>query len=141
MRLGGGRAGSGTLKGRQKKGGGVLSFQSDACQALTKALVFRGGEVVCDTDWVAGGFGGVDELGGTQISSGDYFKEVCTVPRLHFNWYQTSDVCGCNQRLSTCNALTGPWTQLRFYSCRGASTREGEIIQRRGSRAASSKAF
>lgn len=62
--------GSGTLKRRQKKRGGV-SFQSDACQALTKVLVFRGG---CDMDW------GMDELGGTQISSRDYFKEVCTVP-------------------------------------------------------------
>lgn len=36
--------GTGTLKRRQKKRGGV-SFQSDACQALTKVLVFRGGGV------------------------------------------------------------------------------------------------
>lgn len=47
-----------------------MSFQSDACQALTKVLVFWGG---CDMDW------GMDELGGTQLSSRDYFKEVCVV--------------------------------------------------------------
>lgn len=84
----------------EKRRGGV-SFQSDACQALTKVLVFRGGEGRVTR---IGGREGMDELGGTQISSGDYFKEVCTVPCLHFNWYQTSDVRGCNQCLSTWNS-------------------------------------
>lgn len=60
--------------------GGV--FQWDACQALTKVLVFGG----CDTDW------GMDQLRGTQLSCRDYFKEVYSVPfkecgRLFFKWH------------------------------------------------------
>lgn len=65
-----------TEKQTEKREGGV-SFQSDACQALTKVLVFWG-----DVTWI----GGMDELEGTQLSSRDYFKEVCTVPfRLYFS--------------------------------------------------------
>ena len=59
------------MKRRQnEEEGGGGSFQSDACQALTKVLVFWGG---CDMDW------GRDELRGTQLSSRDYYKEVCIV--------------------------------------------------------------
>lgn len=53
-----------------------MSFQSDACQALTKVLV------LCVCVGVGGGdMGwGSDKLRGTQLPSRDYFQEVCTVP-------------------------------------------------------------
>lgn len=63
-----------TEKETERRRGGRPSFQSDACQALTKVLVFRGGEGVRDMVW------GDGRARRDTISSRDYFKEVCTVP-------------------------------------------------------------
>lgn len=56
-------------KETEKRRGGV-SFQSDACQALTKVLVFWGG---CDMDWgMDKARGGWVVGGNTQLSSRDF---------------------------------------------------------------------
>lgn len=57
-------------KETEKKGGGVV-FSVRCLPGLNESTCFWGG---CDMDW------GMDELGGTQLSCRDYFKEVCIVP-------------------------------------------------------------
>lgn len=61
------------MKRRQKKGGlwgGGVVFSVRCLPGFNESTCFLGG---CDMDW------GMDKLGGTQLSSRDYYKEVCIV--------------------------------------------------------------
>lgn len=111
-----------TEKETERRRWGGLSFQSNACQALTKVLVLRGGEGVRDMDWGDG-----RARRDTDLQQG-LFQGSLHSPRLHFDWYQTDST-----------SLSLPETrQLALQPCCSftfwcsASTYEGEITQRGG---------
>lgn len=65
------------MKRIKGEGRGAGSFQSDACQALTKVLVLF---FFLFLGWGVTWLGGWTISRKTELTSRDYFKEVCAAP-------------------------------------------------------------
>lgn len=102
-----------------------MSFQSDACQALTKVLVFRGGEGERDMDWGDG-----RARRDTDLQQG-LFQGSLHSPSVHFHSYQTNKQFRNFRRLSTSDTrqpALKPCCSLHFWH--GAPANQGKIIRR-----------